>query len=81
MKQLSFTSSAQPPLHTSSLTSAARTEYPDVRAVRQENNQKQTAAGSFREKETRNFIDKLEKGNDARTAFNLHNNEVGRKVN
>ena len=32
------------------------------------------------EKETRRFIDKLEKGNDARTAFNLHNNEVGRKV-
>ena len=35
----------------------------------------------FGEKETRRFIDKLEKGNDARTAFNLHNNEVGRKVN
>ena len=34
----------------------------------------------FGEKETRLFIDKLEKGNDARTAFNLHNNEVGRKV-
>ncbi|KAJ7376771.1 Protein Wnt-8b [Desmophyllum pertusum] len=34
----------------------------------------------FGEKETRRFIDKLEKGNDARTAFNLHNNEVGRKV-
>ena len=34
----------------------------------------------FGEKETRGFIDKLEKGNDARTAFNLHNNEVGRKV-
>ena len=35
----------------------------------------------FGEKETRRFIDKLEKGKDARTAFNLHNNEVGRKVN
>jgi len=34
----------------------------------------------FGEKETRRFIDKLEKGNDGRTAFNLHNNEVGRKV-
>ena len=34
----------------------------------------------FGEKETRRFIDKLEKGNDARTAFNLHNNQVGRKV-
>ena len=34
----------------------------------------------FGEKETRRFIDKLEKGNDARTAFNLHNNEVGREV-
>ena len=34
----------------------------------------------FGEKETRLFIDKLGKGNDARTAFNLHNNEVGRKV-
>ena len=34
----------------------------------------------FGEKETRRFIDKLEKGNDARTAFNLHNNAVGRKV-
>ena len=34
----------------------------------------------FGEKETRRFIDKLEKGNVARTAFNLHNNEVGRKV-
>ena len=34
----------------------------------------------FGEKETRRFIDKLEKGNDARTAFNLHNNHVGRKV-
>ena len=34
----------------------------------------------FGEKETRRFIDKLEKGNDARTVFNLHNNEVGRKV-
>ena len=35
----------------------------------------------FGEKETRRFIDKLEEGKDARTAFNLHNNEVGRKVN
>ena len=34
----------------------------------------------FGEKEMRRFINKLEKGNDARTAFNLHNNEVGRKV-
>lgn len=34
----------------------------------------------FGEKETRRFINKLEVGNDARTAFNLHNNEVGRKV-
>ena len=34
----------------------------------------------FGERETRRFIDKLEKGNDARTAFNLHNNQVGRKV-
>jgi len=34
----------------------------------------------FGEKETRRFIDKLEKGDDARTAFNLHNNAVGRKV-
>lgn len=34
----------------------------------------------FGERETKRFIDKLEKGNDARTAFNLHNNEVGRKV-
>ena len=34
----------------------------------------------YGEKETRRFIDKLEKGNDARTAFNLHNNHVGRKV-
>ena len=34
----------------------------------------------FGEKETRRFIDKLEKGNDARTALNLHNNQVGRKV-
>ena len=34
----------------------------------------------FGEKETKRFIDKLEKGNDARTAFNLHNNHVGRKV-
>ena len=34
----------------------------------------------FGEKESRRFIDELEKGNDARTAFNLHNNEVGRKV-
>ena len=34
----------------------------------------------FGEKETRRFIDRLEKGNDARTAFNLHNNQVGRKV-
>ena len=35
----------------------------------------------FGEKETKRFIDKLEKGNDARVAFNLHNNEVGREVN
>jgi len=34
----------------------------------------------FGERGTRRFIDKLEKGNDARTAFNLHNNAVGRKV-
>lgn len=34
----------------------------------------------YGEKETRRFIDRLENGNDARTAFNLHNNEVGRKV-
>ena len=34
----------------------------------------------YGEKETRRFIDRLEKGNDARTAFNLHNNQVGRKV-
>ena len=35
----------------------------------------------FGEKETKRFIDRLENGNDARTAFNLHNNEIGRKVN
>ena len=34
----------------------------------------------FGEKETRHFINRLETGIDARTAFNLHNNEVGRKV-
>ena len=34
----------------------------------------------FGEKETSRIIDKLEKGNDARTAVNLHNNQVGRKV-
>ena len=34
----------------------------------------------FGEKETKRFIDKLEKGNDARAAFNLHNNEIGREV-
>ncbi|XP_015762752.1 PREDICTED: protein Wnt-1-like isoform X2 [Acropora digitifera] len=34
----------------------------------------------FGEKVTKRFIDSLEKGNDARVAFNLHNNEVGRKV-
>lgn len=34
----------------------------------------------FAEMETRRFINKLENGHDARTAFNLHNNEVGRKV-
>ena len=34
----------------------------------------------FGEKETKRFTDKLERGNDARTAFNLHNNGVGRKV-
>ena len=46
VKQLSFMQSAQPPLHTSSLISAARTEYPDVSAARQEDNPKQTADGS-----------------------------------
>ncbi|KAJ7375479.1 Ligand for members of the frizzled of seven transmembrane receptor [Desmophyllum pertusum] len=30
--------------------------------------------------ETRRFLDKLENGNDARTAVNLHNNAVGREV-
>ncbi|KAJ7325619.1 Ligand for members of the frizzled of seven transmembrane receptor [Desmophyllum pertusum] len=34
----------------------------------------------YGEKETKRFIDRLENGNDARTAFNLHNNDVGRKV-
>ena len=34
----------------------------------------------FGEKATRHFINRLETGNDARTVFNLHNNEVGRKV-
>ena len=34
----------------------------------------------FGERETKRFIDKLETGNDGRTAFNLHNNDVGRKV-
>lgn len=34
----------------------------------------------YGEKETKRFIDRLESGKDARTAFNLHNNEVGRKV-
>lgn len=34
----------------------------------------------YGEKETRRFIDRLEKGNDARTAFNLYNNQVGTKV-
>ena len=29
---------------------------------------------------TKRFIDKLENGNDARAAFNLHNNEAGRRV-
>ena len=29
---------------------------------------------------TKRFIDRLEKEIDARGAFNLHNNEVGRKV-
>ena len=34
----------------------------------------------FGKKQAKRFVDKLENGNDARTAFNLHNNEVGRKV-
>ncbi|KAL9962794.1 hypothetical protein ACROYT_G031934 [Oculina patagonica] len=34
----------------------------------------------FGEKETRRFINILENGYNARTAFNLHNNEIGRKV-
>ena len=83
-KQLSFTPSVQLLLLTNSLFSADRTEYPDAGAEKQENNKKQWGGCSddikFGEKETRRFIDKLEKGNDARTAFNLHNNQVGRKV-
>ena len=35
----------------------------------------------FGQKQSRCFFKKLEKGNDARTAVNLHNNEVGREVN
>jgi len=34
----------------------------------------------FGEYETRRFFENLEKGNDARTAVNLHNNKVGREV-
>ena len=34
----------------------------------------------YGEKMTKRFIDKLENGNDARAAFNLHNNEAGRRV-
>ena len=34
----------------------------------------------FGKKAAKRFMDKLENGNDARTAFNLHNNEVGRRV-
>lgn len=34
----------------------------------------------FGEKETRRFINILENGHNARTAFNLHNNEIGRQV-
>lgn len=34
----------------------------------------------FGQKQTRRFFEKLEKGNDARMAVNLHNNEVGRQV-
>ncbi|KAL9972613.1 hypothetical protein ACROYT_G018951 [Oculina patagonica] len=45
-KQLSFTPSAQPPLHTNSLFSAARTEYPDASAARPKNSQKETVDGS-----------------------------------
>ena len=45
-KQLSFTPSAQPPLHTNSLISAAVAEYPDVSAARPENSQKKTVDGS-----------------------------------
>jgi len=45
-KQLSFTPLAQPPSRTNSLFSADSTEYPDVSAAKQENNRKQTAAGS-----------------------------------
>ena len=45
-KQLSFTPLVQLLLLTNSLCSADRTEYPDVGAVRQENNKKETATGS-----------------------------------
>lgn len=34
----------------------------------------------YGEKMTKRFIDKLENGNDARAAFNLHNNEAGRRI-
>ncbi|XP_068724214.1 protein Wnt-8b-like [Montipora capricornis] len=34
----------------------------------------------FGKKAAKQFIDKLEDGNDARAAFNLHNNEVGRNA-
>ena len=34
----------------------------------------------YGEKQARRFIDNLEKGTDARTAFNLHNNAIGRRV-
>ncbi|XP_029213698.2 protein Wnt-1-like isoform X2 [Acropora millepora] len=34
----------------------------------------------FGKKVAKRFMDKLENGNDARTAFNLHNNEVGRRA-
>ena len=44
-----------------------------------------TAAGcgdniELGEYETMRFFENLEKGNDARTAVNLHNNKVGREV-
>jgi len=34
----------------------------------------------FGQNETRRFFENLEKGNDARTAVNLHNNKVGRQI-